>query len=101
MALLELHVWSCAGIVEIRGLSAGGAWTYFTTDLVDQSVRAYLLFESAGCFQRVVRDEGQDITNLLVSTLQPVQPVTPATAPCLAHISPEALMERWQAGAVR
>ncbi|CAK0749083.1 hypothetical protein CVIRNUC_001883 [Coccomyxa viridis] len=55
----------CLGIVEIRGLSAGGAWTYFTTDLVDQSVRAYLLFESAGCFQRVVRDEGQDITNLL------------------------------------
>ena len=48
-------------------MSAGGAWTYFTTDLVDQSVRAYLLFESAGCFQRVVRDQGQDITNLLVS----------------------------------
>ena len=49
-------------------MSAGGAWTYFTTDLVDQSVRAYLLFESAGCFQRVVRDQGQDITNLLVSS---------------------------------
>ena len=69
MSSLELHVCTCAGIVEIRGLSAGGAWTYFTTDLVDQSVRAYLLFESAGCFQRVVRDEGQDITNLLVSAL--------------------------------
>jgi len=55
-----------AGIVEIKGMSAGGAWTYFTTDLVDQSVRAYLLFEAAGCFQRVVRDQGQDITNLLV-----------------------------------
>lgn len=70
--------------MEIRGLSAGGAWTYFTTDLVDQSVRAYLLFESAGCFQRVVRDEGQDITNLLVSALQRVQPVNPA---CRGHLA--------------
>jgi hypothetical protein len=54
------------GVAEMKALSLGGAWTYFTTDLVDQSVRAWLLFSSAGCFQRVVKSQGHDITNLLV-----------------------------------
>ena len=72
--------------MEIKGLSAGGAWTYFTTDLVDQSVRAYLLFESAGCFQRVVRDQGQDITNLLVSAPTRVCRVSVATLTDAVHM---------------
>lgn len=55
-----------AGIAEVKALSVGGAWAYFSTDLVDQSVRASLLFASAGCFERVVRTSGSDITNLLV-----------------------------------
>ena len=54
-----------AGIAEVKALSVGGAWAYFSTDLVDQSVRASLLFASAGCFQRVVRSSGRDISNLL------------------------------------
>ena len=66
-------------------MSAGGAWTYFTTDLVDQSVRAYLLFESAGCFQRVVRDQGQDITNLLVSTDLSLRAFCPQCSHRTAH----------------
>ena len=67
-------------------MSAGGAWTYFTTDLVDQSVRAYLLFASAGCFQRVVRDQGQDITNLLVSArLVCKYPSAILQWPCTVH----------------
>lgn len=49
----------------MKALSVGGAWAYFSTDLVDQSVRASLLFASAGCFERVVRTSGHDITNLL------------------------------------
>ncbi|KAK9908933.1 hypothetical protein WJX75_004909 [Coccomyxa subellipsoidea] len=55
----------CLGITEIQALSVGGAWGYFSTDLVDQSVRAWLLFASAGCFQKVIKRQGHDITNLL------------------------------------
>ena len=52
----------------MKALSVGAAWAYFSTDLVDQTVRASLLFASAGCFERVVRTRGQDITNLLVQS---------------------------------
>ncbi|CAL8461769.1 g1300 [Coccomyxa elongata] len=55
----------CLGITEVRNLSVGGAWGYFSTDLVDQTVRSWLLFSSAGCFQKVIRRQGHDITNLL------------------------------------
>ncbi len=57
----------CSGITEVQAMSVGGAWGYFTTDLVDQSVRAWLLFASAGCFQKVIKRQGHDITNLLAS----------------------------------
>ncbi|EIE25245.1 hypothetical protein COCSUDRAFT_40552 [Coccomyxa subellipsoidea C-169] len=57
----------CLGITEVQAMSVGGAWGYFTTDLVDQSVRAWLLFASAGCFQKVIKRQGHDITNLLAS----------------------------------
>ncbi len=57
-----------AGITEVRNLSVGGAWGYFSTDLVDQTVRSWLLFSSAGCFQKVIRRQGHDITNLLACT---------------------------------
>ena len=57
-----------AGITEVRNLSVGGAWGYFSTDLVDQTVRSWLLFSSAGCFQKVIRRQGHDITNLLASS---------------------------------
>lgn len=57
-----------AGITEVHNMSVGGAWGYFATDLVDQSVRSWLLFSSAGCFQKVVRRQGHDITNLLASS---------------------------------
>lgn len=54
----------------MKALSIGGAWAYFSTDLVDQSVRAWLLFSSANCFERVVKRQGHDITNLLVSAFR-------------------------------
>lgn len=62
--LTEDSAWG-AGMTEVKALSVGGAWGYFTTDLVDQSVRAWLLFSSAGCFQKVIKRQGHDITNLL------------------------------------
>ena len=49
-------------------LLKSGPWaahSYFMNDLVDQSVRAALLFASAGCFQRVAESSGHDITHLL------------------------------------
>ena len=67
-----------AGIAEVKALSIGGAWAYFTTDLVDQSVRASLLFASAGCFERVVRSSGRDISNLLARRPSRTDPINRA-----------------------
>lgn len=45
--------------------SLWSARSLFMNDLVDQSLRAVLLFSSAGCFRRVAETKGKDITHLL------------------------------------
>lgn len=46
------------------------ARTYFMNDLVDQSVRAGLLFASAGCFRRIPETEGMHYITVLDNSFQ-------------------------------
>ena len=56
-------------------LRQSGPWsarTYFMNDLVDQSIRAWLLFASAGCFSAILSTRGRDIS-LMLDGLGPKQ----------------------------
>ena len=54
-----------AGFAVLRQSGPWSARTYFMNDLVDQSIRAWLLFTSAGCFSAIMTTRGRDISLLL------------------------------------
>ena len=54
-----------AGVAILRQSGPWAAQGLFTNELVDQSVRAYLLFTSANCFADILSTRGRDQTLML------------------------------------
>lgn len=59
----------CAGVAVGIDQNWWNARTYFMNDLVDQTIRAVLLFASAGCFRRVSDSSGTQSPNLGVTAV--------------------------------
>ena len=72
-----------AGTAILRQAGPWAAHSLFTNELVDQTVRAYLLFTSASCFADILSTRGRDQTLLLQV---PLAQAAAFILPGLAHM---------------